>query len=89
MSGLILPANSPLVQFRVDRPHKDNPESEIQLPSLIWIDRSRAVPCRRKCGEMSYPIPREIANRGVKEGGGDWSYSGDPTICPHQGVFIE
>lgn len=90
--GLILPADSPLVQFRVDRHHKGaRVDPTFKFPSVIWVDRANRQTCWRGCKERAFTVPRDIANYCYDAAG--WPnhipYENDPIVCPHQGVFIE
>lgn len=88
LQGRILPAGSPLVQFEVQRGHKGKPDPEITLPVVVWVDRNRPFVCLF-CGETAYYIPNQSATEAIAKGGGDFVYTRDPIVCPHQGRFVE
>lgn len=89
MSGLILPAGSPLVQFEVQRLHEGDPPSAAKvLPFIVWANRNASRACRYECDGREFVVPMEIANP-IREAVGLKPYKVDPAVCSSTGRFVE
>lgn len=82
MSGLILPAGSPLVQFEVRQfPHGGH--SEEPLPLVLWVDRRPGKKKSGKCGGPTFRV--SLAGEYEVTPKGD----GYAAVCLCMGRFIE
>ena len=87
VSGLILPADSPLVQFEIQR-YSDGTVDD-NLPHVVWVDRARplkpstgGIACN--CKGPFYPI-RDDGGAGITTPFAGYT----PSVCTCMGNFIE
>lgn len=84
MSGMILPAGSPLVQFEMRALAHGAKTGKTQLPIKLWVDRTPIKPLGHYfvCGGPVFRISSAV---GVKVNNRDEG----PCVCKCMGGFIE